>query len=255
MPRVGATARSVYIGAARIARRVAARSGFLRALDARYDKNRTGPVRHLRTLFAIHDVDDLVRLDVPWWTYPAISAVDAHLARLGGRARAFEYGSGASTVWLARRCASVHSVEHDAAFAAVVAGLLDTTAGLGEVTYEQVAAVRSATPTVASGRRGEEGLDYADYRAAITRAGGTYDLICIDGRARMACLEAALPHLAPGGLILVDDAQRPRYREGMARSGLAVHRCWGWVPTLPYPRQTALLSVPQPVTPTTPGAA
>jgi len=45
-------------------------------------------------------VDDLVNLDIPWWTYGAIDAVQQHLESLKGRARLFEFGSGASTVWL-----------------------------------------------------------------------------------------------------------------------------------------------------------
>ena len=46
--------------------------GLLTMLDRRREKR----VYHwLRSLFAIHDLDAMVDLDVPWWTYGAIDAV------------------------------------------------------------------------------------------------------------------------------------------------------------------------------------
>ena len=60
-------------------------------------------------MFAIHDVHDLSRLDLPWWTYPAITRSTIWPTR---SARVFEYGSGASSVWLGSPAREVHSVEH-----------------------------------------------------------------------------------------------------------------------------------------------
>jgi hypothetical protein len=92
------------------ARQLALASGALDMLDRRRDRRL--PL-FLRSLFAVHDIEDLGRLDLPWWTFGAIERVDAFLRSRGGRARAFEYGAGASTLWLARRCARVVTVEHD----------------------------------------------------------------------------------------------------------------------------------------------
>src|SRR5437763_723392 len=64
--------------------------------------DRTDRVRHWAyTLTRVHDSAALAELDVPWWTYRAIDAVEAWLAARPGPARIFEYGSGASTLWLA----------------------------------------------------------------------------------------------------------------------------------------------------------
>ena len=71
----------------------------------------------LRTLPALWNVRAMVALDVPWWTWDAIVEVEDFLAARPS-ARAFEWGSGASTCWLARRSASVVSVEHHVSFAA-----------------------------------------------------------------------------------------------------------------------------------------
>lgn len=241
MAKSGAVMRGIYVGTARAARSTAQRTGLLARLDRSYRVRPRGMAGHLRTLFAIHDVDDLVNLDVPWWTYGAISTVERRLRELDGSARVFEYGSGASTVWLANRSGEVHSVEHHAGFAEVMRRVLGQAGLTDKVDLLEVAPVKSSNPTTRSGRKGEDDDDYTAYTQAIEQVGGLFDLIVVDGRARVRCFEVAIPHLAPGGLILFDDAQRPRYKAGIERSGLAVRRIWGWVPSLPYPRQTALL--------------
>ena len=241
MGTTGESLRSVYVGASRAIRSAAASTGVLARLDTSYRTRPRSLRGHLRTLFAIHDVDDLIALDVPWWTYGAVDAVEAHLARLGGAARTFEYGSGASTVWLARRCAQVVSVEHHAGFAGVMRRVLAEGGLTDVVDLLEVAPVASAAPVIGSRRRGEQGRDYADYVTSIDRFEGTFDLICVDGRARGECLLHAASRLAPGGILLLDDSQRPRYADAVRRSGLAIRRFRGWVPSLPYPRETALL--------------
>lgn len=242
MPQAGAVLRATYVAVARFTRTCAVRTGLLRRLDRTYRRRPTSVRGHLRTLFAIHDVQDMVGLDTPWWTYGATRAVEAHLAALGGRARVFEYGSGASTVWLGHRSAEVHSVEHHEGFAAVMRDVLERGALGATVHLHVVPPEHTEEPVTRSGRRGEDTVDYTRYARTIEEVGGEFDLIVVDGRARVACLEHAQHHLAPGGLIVFDDAQRPRYRDGLRGSGRSVRRMWGWVPSLPYPRQTALLS-------------
>ena len=241
MEKVGETLRGYYVTAARAARAAAQRSGLLEKLDRSYRTRPGGPAAHLRTLFAIHDVDDLVNLDIPWWTYGAIRAVERRLAELDGAARVFEYGSGASTVWLGNRSKEVHSVEHHAGFAQVMRRVLAQAGLRDKVELLEVGAETLSDPITRSGRKGENHVDYTAYSQAIKQVGGQFDIVVVDGRARVACCMASLPYLAPGGLIVFDDAQRPRYQEGIQRSGLPVRRIWGWVPSLPYPRQTALL--------------
>jgi len=243
MPGIGETTRSAYVSMSRAVRDVARWTGLYDRLDRRHREAPRGVPGHLRTLFAIHDVEDLVALDQPWWTYGAIDAVEQHLTALDGRARVFEYGSGASSVWLGRRSASVHSVEHHAGFASVMRRVLAETGLDRTVTLIEVPAVASDAPVVPSGRRGEDGLDYADYVAGIDAVPGEFDLIVVDGRARVACMQAAARRLAPGGITLFDDTQRPRYKAGMAGSGLHVQRIGGWVPSLPYPRETSVLRI------------
>lgn len=244
MPGPASLARSTYVGFWRSARRVARTTGALDALDARRAARPRGAAAQVRSLFAIHDAADLVALDVPWWTYGATDRVAAHLAALGGTARVLEYGSGASSVWLARRAAHVTSVEHHVGFAALVRELARDAGVADRLEVLEVQPDRSPDPVVPSGKRGEEWLDYAAYVRAAERVAGEVDLVVVDGRARAACVEVAARRLAPGGLLLLDDSQRPRYAAAVATSGLVVERYRGWVPSLPYPRETAVLSLP-----------
>jgi predicted O-methyltransferase YrrM len=234
-------AKSAYIAGMRSARALARRTGVMGRLDESFRQRPTSAAGHLRSLLAIYDVEDMVALDVPWWTYGATAVVERQLERLDGGARVFEYGSGASSVWLGRRAGRVHSVEHHAGFARVVRTLI-AEKGLQEtVQVIEVEAPASDRPEVSSRRRGEARRDYADYVSAIDRTEGEFDLVVVDGRARLACLAAAVPRLAPGGLILFDDSQRGRYAQGLEASGLRVERFRGWAPAMPYPRESAVL--------------
>jgi len=130
---------------------------------------------------------------VPWWTYPAILWLDGHLRAAGGDAgRCLEFGSGASTSWLARRFGKVVSVEHDAAW------------------FDRVD--RRRPPNV--DLRLVSGGDPERYLAALDE-GDPWDLVVIDGLHRSACLPRALGRLAPGGLVLLDNSDRTGYADAI----------------------------------------
>ncbi len=117
-------------------------------------------------------------------------------------------------------------------------------AGHPNASVRVVEPVPSAHPAVPSRKEGHDGLDFADYVAAIDEVPGSFDLVVIDGRAREACLTAAVGKLAVDGLVVFDNSRRRRYREAITRSGLDERVFAGLTPTLPYPEQTSLLSRP-----------
>lgn len=190
------------------------------------------------SLTKAHDSIGISKLDVPWWTYGAIDAVENWIAVRTKNVRAFEWGSGSSTIWLARRVAEVHSVEHHAEFARMIQAELvaQTWATLDVVEPEE-----SAAPRIGSAKEGHRHLDFSRYVAHIDAVGGLFDLIVIDGRAREACLVAALPHLADDGIIVFDNTLRRRYRSAIAIAPVIVQTYGGLTPTLPYPDQTSIL--------------
>lgn len=224
--------KSGYVSSMRLLRRGLSELGVLTTME----KSPRPYVRHLRTLLSIYDTEDLARLDLPWWTYAAIHRVEEFLKQRP--ARVFEFGSGASTLWLSRRAETVYSVEHDHDFAQLMRALSQDRAN---ITFLFEPPETSTEPKVESGRDGFEDKDFTNYVDTIDRVGGEFDLIVIDGRARVACVTPALAHLNTGGLILFDDVKRRRYREVLQRPDVAVEVLGGAKPSLPYRDVTALI--------------
>lgn len=183
------------------------------------DREPYGWHRWAASLLAIHDVRSMVALDLPWWNVHATQRVEAFLARRAN-VRAFEFGAGASTAWLARRAASVISVEHNAQWQTLISPMLER---------------------LGNARLWGRELDGDAYVSAIDEAGGPFDLIVIDGRRRVECLTRALPHLRKDGIILFDDSGRSRYRTAIRHCGLKEERHFGRSYCVPYPDFTSIL--------------
>ena len=177
--------------------------------------------RWFASLFAIYNTDRMIALDLPWWNVQASREIDRFLAQRPG-ARVFEYGAGASTVWLAKRAAAVTSVEHDVSWLDTMAG---HTAG-----FDNIAVL---------GRSIEKRPSL--YVNAIDETDGLFDLIVIDGRQRSECLARATSRLGRDGIILFDDSGRQRYRSGIENSGLIERRYRGLSYCVPYPDSTSIL--------------
>ena len=152
----------------------------------------------------------------------------------------FEWGSGSSTLWLSKRAGHVVSVEHDGGWAEHVTGLVPSTVDLRCV---PAAPWDGRASRASSSRRGFEDLDFSSYVAEVEAVGGTFDLIVVDGRAREACLNRAVGHLNDGGILVMDNVERERYRRAISGLGSRVEVEWtkGLTPCLPYPTQTALI--------------
>lgn len=228
--------RGAYVSGVKTIRKAADKTGLLTKLE-----NSSSPkARHVRTLFSIFDAADMVRMDMAWWSYPAMKRVDEFLA---GRpeARIFEYGAGASTLWLAKRAAQVDSVEHDTGWAESVREMLAS--GAGNVKLHAVPPIAATEDTVVrSGRVGHTDLDFADYVSTIDEVGGPFDLIVVDGRARVDAFRRSLDHLADGGVVVFDNIKRKRYWDVLsAMPGLRIELLKGGTPTLPYPTTTGLI--------------
>ncbi|MBB3861262.1 hypothetical protein GGQ88_002534 [Novosphingobium hassiacum] len=175
--------------------------------------------RWFASLLAIHQPERMIPLDCPWWNVEATLEIDAFL-KTRPDARVFEYGSGASTAWLARRAREVISVEHHAGW------------------HQRLGQVISDRPNVRLWHRDLAGPGYVD---AIAEAGGAFDLIVVDGRQRNICLERAIPFMKPGGVILFDDTGRRRYRSSIKTCGLRERRHFGRSYCVPYPDFTSIL--------------
>lgn len=178
--------------------------------------------RWFASLFAIYETDRMIALDLPWWNVAATREIAQFLEARPG-ARVFEYGSGASTAWLAGRAGEVVTVEHDEEW---LHRFRRQIGGLANVTLLHRAI----------------GEDPRAYVGAIDEAGGEFDLVVVDGRHRAACLARAVPRLARGGTVLFDDSGRARYRAAIEGCGLVERHHYGRSYCVPYPDHTSLLT-------------
>lgn len=117
---------------------------------------------------------------IPWCAYSFIYFIDARLKR---DFRVFEYGSGHSTLWYAKKVKEIIAVEHDDVWQAKVSSELPTNA---RVIFRQL----------------ENG-----YTSEISHH-GTFDIVIVDGRRRAECAHSILTALKPDGIIVWDDSDR-----------------------------------------------
>jgi hypothetical protein len=132
---------------------------------------------------------------VPWFTYPAIEALRNW--DLSDKS-VFEYGSGYSTLFWASCAKEVVSVEHDRLWYEKIAKLAPSNVRL---LLAPIDGTGDSNPSPALREQ------FWKYAGAID---GRFQVIVIDGyarsRVRYQCAQAALPHLDPNGLIILDNS-------------------------------------------------
>lgn len=172
-------------------------------------------------------------VEQPWLTYDAIALL-TRILKDRPYARVFEYGSGGSTLFFARRAAEVVSVEHDPKWAETVFSRLTAT-GIENVHYSHIppdAPIETlpgqaalSNDTISDDITDPAGFLSSDFpgrplRSYVSRIDaypdGYFDIVLVDGRARPSCVAHALPKVAPGGWLLLDNAERPEYRPAQA---------------------------------------
>ena len=164
----------------------------------------------------------------PWWPYAAVEWV---ASALPPQPRVFEYGGGGSTLWLEDRGAIVTVTEHDEGWHRELAGQLAYGTAL---LFRPPAATGSINSVAAPGY-------FDDYVAAIDgEPDSSLDLVIVDGRARVECARRAMSKVKPGGLLLLDDTNRARYRPAeQTLSGWERHVFTGLKPGGGVPCQTS----------------
>jgi len=129
----------------------------------------------------------------PWIVPAALTALEQVLQ---DDWMVFEWGSGGSTVYWARRCKFVVSVEHNQEWLARTHELL-----------RKLAAPRNRVQLMWF-KRGEDDT-FKEYASAIEPwPPAAFDLVYVDGEAssRGWCLTAALPRVKLGGYLLLDNS-------------------------------------------------
>ena len=195
---------------------------------------------------------------VPWYTYPAQMllerVVEPHF-------RVFEYGSGNSSLWWAKRVAEVVSVEHDEKWATKIrakapSNLKVIARPIGAETSQNDGRLLDAfyaleldlpqLPTreemIENG--GIVTREFSAYVLELTKySQGYFDVIVIDGMARVLTAWLAAQYLKPSGFIVFDNAERRLYNEAyafLAKAGFKRIDFYGTGPVNPYEWCTSL---------------
>jgi precorrin-6B methylase 2 len=127
---------------------------------------------------------------LPWMNYGIISLLKNRLSK---EQFLFEYGSGSSTLFWAKRVGGVVAVEHD------------------ENWYREVEMDLPATVELKYRPMG----DIDSYINSIAESDSDFDIVVVDGIERTKCLMAASKKLSPTGVIIFDDSDREEWFDGV----------------------------------------
>jgi len=125
---------------------------------------------------------------LPWVTY---SFIDFIKDRLNKQQKVFEYGSGSSTLFYAKRVSKVVSVEHD------------------ENWFNKIVSSKPENADMIFTKL-ETGGEYSKKAALL---GEQFDIIIVDGRDRVNCCKESIHALSTQGVLVLDDSERKEYNE------------------------------------------
>lgn len=160
---------------------------------------------------------------LPWVTY---SFIDFIKTRLDKEMKIFEFGSGSSTLYYAKRVKRVLSVEHDEAW------------------YNKIVKDKPENAEMIFSKL-ERGGAYC--KKAID-SGEKFDVIIVDGRDRVNCCKNSIAALAPAGVIVLDDSHRANYEEAgifLKEAGFKEISFTGIAPGLFYLKATSVFYKPE----------
>ncbi|MCL6493525.1 MAG: class I SAM-dependent methyltransferase [Ignavibacterium sp.] len=128
---------------------------------------------------------------IPWFTYPAI---DFLKERLNKNMTVFEYGSGSSTLFFAKRVKEIISVETDKEW------------------YEKIKLKMPANVKIILYEKDKSDINYSKVIDSLNKK---YDIILIDAIERNEVLMNAANYLNEGGVIILDNSDRIEYKNSI----------------------------------------
>jgi len=155
---------------------------------------------------------------LPWVSYPFMQFIGP---RLNGGIQLFEFGSGNSTLYYARKVASVTSVEHDAGWYKKIKTNMPVNVQLFYCDLQP-------------------GGEYCRY---ALKQKTQYDIIIVDGRDRVNCCLNSLDALKESGIVVLDDSEREKYAAAhafMKQNGFRQIDFWGTAPAVDYLKCTTI---------------
>jgi predicted O-methyltransferase YrrM len=130
---------------------------------------------------------------VPWITYGAIEFLEKNLNK---NHTVFEFGSGASTLFFAKKVGKLVSLETNEKWFEIVGKKL---AEIGSENVERSLMI--------------DGLENQNYENFAKNCGEKFDFIIVDSIKRFQCCKNSIDALKAGGSIILDDSERENYKK------------------------------------------
>jgi len=185
---------------------------------------------YLRSLLSIYDLKELIDNDLIWINYKAIKYIENFITK---NSRVLEYGSGASTFWFAKRCKDLTSIEHDEKYYQMVKKILKKNRIKCDYNF--------CKPEILSNNYKSHKIKDLTFKNYVLKGNSSkkkFDIIFIDGRCRIKCLQNSLKLIKKNGLIIFDNSNRKEYKKGISRFPLKRKTIVGLCPSLPYFSET-----------------
>lgn len=145
----------------------------------------------------------------PWFSFPSLDYLNKHISP---DMHVLEFGCGCSTIWWAQRVSRVTSIERSTYWISEVSQALSRHA---MVNVELVPFFEFAGTTEEEIQSGVEPITLAPIVQRYISTGlentELYDVVVIDDVFRNEAAAAAISRLKPGGMLVLDDSERPRY--------------------------------------------
>lgn len=152
-----------------------------------------------------------------WITFDALDYLSAWLRP---EHRVFEFGGGGSTLFFCKKTASVVTVEHHREWFETLEKVMQEKGysnWQGYFVESDLVAdwhlLDAANPKhFRSNSPDQKNRSFERYARMIAPFDdGFFDLVLVDGRARTSCIAQAIPKVKTGGLLVVDNSERPYY--------------------------------------------
>ena len=179
--------------------------------------------------------------ELPWLTYESIDSIEKYLSK---EMNVFEWGSGSSTIFFAKRVKRIISIEHDYDWYKKVTNHLRSKKlnKNAKVIYKKPIKIMSNKKRANEEQEDYKNYSFKGYSSAINKYPDRYfDLILVDGRARINCIKLATKKIKKGGWIVFDNADADKYSKGIINinsldrlnfKGIGSFNSYSWLTTI-----------------------
>lgn len=149
-------------------------------------------------------------LPIPWVDELARKELDRITSSTTYPFDIFEWGCGGSTLWFAlRKIGYVYSIEHNQQWYEKVKEEISN----ARLTNVSLIWIPPVSEKNCMHSRSMPNLNFDSYTHAIKMIGRSFDLIVVDGRARVMCFSNAVSYVKDGGYIVLHDSERKMYND------------------------------------------